>query len=274
MLANNEIGVIQPLAEISALCRQRSVTLHCDATQAVGKMPVDVDVPGGRPDELHRPQDLRAQGRRAGLHMSPGADRAAQVYSRKSMAAGSKKEVSVAAPSTCRASSASRQALDLCLDEMNTESARLAKLRNHLSDALTSNLADVRVCGPHYNQSSPENGPPLRLPNNLNVTFGNVDGEALLLAMQNLAVSSGAACTSTDSGPSHVLLALGHSEAEARSSLRFGLGRFNKPADIEFAIDRTTAAVNESAKAHQLASHRKNPLDAAKSLARFPTCRR
>jgi cysteine desulfurase len=79
----------------------------------------------------------------------------------------------------------------------------------------------------------------------LNVTFGNVDGEALLLAMQNLAVSSGAACTSTDSGPSHVLLALGHSEAEARSSLRFGLGRFNTPADIEFAIDRVTHAVNE-----------------------------
>jgi cysteine desulfurase len=75
------------------------------------------------------------------------------------------------------------------------------------------------------------------------VSFGNVDGEALLLAMGNLAVSSGAACTSTDTGPSHVLLALGLSEEAARSSLRFGLGRFNTPGDVEFASNRVVTAV-------------------------------
>jgi len=84
---------------------------------------------------------------------------------------------------------------------------------------------------------------PMRLPNNLNLSFGNVDGEALLLAMGSLAVSSGAACTSTDTGPSHVLLALGLSEAAARSSLRFGLGRFNAAADIAFAADQVVSAV-------------------------------
>ena len=83
----------------------------------------------------------------------------------------------------------------------------------------------------------------MRLPGNLNMSFGNVDGEALLLAMSNLAVSSGAACTSTDPDPSHVLRALGLSDDQARSSLRFGLGRFNTLADIEFATSRVVQAV-------------------------------
>jgi cysteine desulfurase len=85
----------------------------------------------------------------------------------------------------------------------------------------------------------------MRLPGNLNLSFGNVDGEALLLAMGNLAVSSGAACTSTDPEPSHVLRALGFTDDEARSSLRFGLGRFNTQADVDFAVERVTAAVRQ-----------------------------
>jgi cysteine desulfurase len=85
----------------------------------------------------------------------------------------------------------------------------------------------------------------MRLPGNLNVSFGDVDGEALLLAMGNLAVSSGAACTSTDTGPSHVLLALGLGEEQARSSLRFGLGRFNDDADVDFAVARVAGAVRK-----------------------------
>ncbi len=241
MLANNEIGIIQPLSEIAAICKQRGVLLHCDATQAVGKIPVDVgrlgvDLMSFTAHKIYGPKGVGAlyvRRRDPIVRLDAQITGGGQQEGRRS---GTLNVPGIVGFAT---------ALDLCLDEMSTESARLAKLRNHLGDALTSNLADVRVCGPHYNQSSPENEPPLRLPNNLNVTFGNVDGEALLLAMQNLAVSSGAACTSTDSGPSHVLLALGHSEAEARSSLRFGLGRFNTPADIEFAIDRVTAAVNE-----------------------------
>jgi cysteine desulfurase len=241
MLANNEIGIIQPLSEIAAICKQRGVPLHCDATQAVGKIPVDVgrlnvDLMSFTAHKIYGPKGVGAlyvRRRDPIVRLDAQITGGGQQEGRRSGTLNVPGIVGFA------------KALDLCLDEMSTESARLAKLRNRLGDALTSNLADVRVCGPHYNQSSPENEPPLRLPNNLNVTFGNVDGEALLLAMQNLAVSSGAACTSTDSGPSHVLLALGHSEADARSSLRFGLGRFNTPADIEFAIDRVTLAVNE-----------------------------
>jgi cysteine desulfurase len=85
----------------------------------------------------------------------------------------------------------------------------------------------------------------MRLAGNLNLSFGDVDGEALLLAIGNLAVSSGAACTSTDPGTSHVLRAIGFSEDEARSSLRFGLGRFNDAADIDFAVERVVEAVRK-----------------------------
>jgi cysteine desulfurase len=135
-------------------------------------------------------------------------------------------------------------ALRLCLDELPQEMDRLAALRNNLSATLFSQLDDVQLCGPaldsHY-----DDGTPMRLPGNLNLSFGNVDGEALLLAMGNLAVSSGAACTSTDPAPSHVLRALGFTDDEARSSLRFGLGRFNTEADIDFAAERVIGAVRQ-----------------------------
>ncbi len=111
-----------------------------------------------------------------------------------------------------------------------------------MAKALFDQLADVQLCGPALD-SRYDDGTPLRLPGNLNLSFGNVDGEALLLAMGNLAVSSGAACTSTDSQPSHVLRALGFSDDAARSSLRFGLGRFNTAADVDFAVERVVDAV-------------------------------
>ena len=113
-----------------------------------------------------------------------------------------------------------------------------------MAAALIDQLDDVQLCGPALD-SQYDDGTPLRLPGNLNVSFGNVDGEALLLAMGNLAVSSGAACTSTDPEPSHVLRALGFSDDEARSSLRFGLGRFNDAADVDFAVQRVVEAVRK-----------------------------
>jgi cysteine desulfurase len=139
------------------------------------------------------------------------------------------------------------EALSLCLNELPSETKRLATLRDNLAAALFAQLDDVQLCGPAIPVAglleAGYSGLPLRLPGNLNLSFGNVDGEALLLAMENLAVSSGAACTSTDPGPSHVLRALGFSEDAARSSLRFGLGRFNTPADVDFAIQRVAEAV-------------------------------
>jgi cysteine sulfinate desulfinase/cysteine desulfurase-like protein len=103
-------------------------------------------------------------------------------------------------------------------------------------------LDNVQLCGPALDQAYDDNVP-MRLPGNLNVSFGNVDGEALLLAMGKLAVSSGAACTSTDPEPSHVLRAIGLGDDKARSSLRFGLGRFNNAADVDFAVERVVDAV-------------------------------
>jgi cysteine desulfurase len=103
-------------------------------------------------------------------------------------------------------------------------------------------LPDIDLCGPALGTRAADDSL-LRLPHNLNVTFNNVDGEALLLAMGNLAVSSGAACTSTDSAPSHVLKAIGLSDDAARCSLRFGLGRFNTEADVNFAAERVVEAV-------------------------------
>jgi cysteine desulfurase len=133
-------------------------------------------------------------------------------------------------------------ALQICLDELGPEKERLTTLRDALAAAMFQQLDDVQLCGPAL-AACDANGLPLRLPGNLNVSFGNVDGEALLLAMGNLAVSSGAACTSTDSEPSHVLRALGFSDDQARSSLRFGLGRFNTAGDVDFAIERVVESV-------------------------------
>ena len=150
---------------------------------------------------------------------------------------------------------------------------RLATLRDRLATELFAQLDDVELCGPALDARYDE-GTPLRLPGNLNLSFGNVDGEALLLSMGNLAVSSGAACTSTDTGPSHVLLALGLGEDRARSSLRFGLGRFNSDADVE--IRRPAGGAGRGATS-PLVHHRPRFIighSGRKSLASFSPLRR
>lgn len=238
MLANNESGVIQPLADIAAVCKARGVLLHCDATQAVGKIPVDVaaldiDLMSFTAHKVYGPKGIGAlyvRRRDPIVRLEPQIVGGGQQEGRRS---GTLNVPGIVGFAT---------ALKLCLDEMPRESQRLVELRNQLAANLLAQLPDVSLCGPQL-ELRDASGQPLRLPGNLNLSFGNVDGEALLLAMVNLAVSSGAACTSTDTGPSHVLLALGLSEGDARSSLRFGLGRFNTRADVEFATSRVVQAV-------------------------------
>jgi cysteine desulfurase len=240
MLANNEIGIIQPLAEIAAACKARGVLLHCDATQAVGKIPVDVrsldvDLMSFTAHKIYGPKGIGAlyiRRRDPIVRLDPQISGGGQQEGRRSGTLNVPGIIGFAA------------ALQLCIDELPEEMLRLAALRNHLFTTLSQQLDNVQLCGPGLGETS-ANGLPLRLPGNLNVSFGNVDGEALLLAMGNLAVSSGAACTSTDPEPSHVLRALGFSDDEARSSLRFGLGRFNDAADAEFAVDRVVDAVRK-----------------------------
>ena len=130
------------------------------------------------------------------------------------------------------------RALELCLDNWENETSRLRTMRQRLHDGLQCQINGCTLNGPVLNQ------PSLRLPGNLNMQFPGVDGEALLMSMQDLAVSSGSACTSAIPEPSHVLRAIGLSEDETRSSLRFGLGRFNDCEEVDFAIQTVTEAVD------------------------------
>ncbi len=238
MLANNEIGVIHPIAEIAAACRQRGVLLHCDATQAIGKIPVNVrdlgvDLMSFSAHKLHGPKGIGALYVRQGSPMvrfTPQITGGGQQQGRRSGTLNVPGIVGFA------------KALELCEAEMASEAARLRGLRNQLFAGLQQHLDGIQLCGPQL--ESPLDHL-LRLPGNLNVACGDVDGEALLLDMKNLAVSSGATCSAHEPGPSHVLLALGLSEDLARSSLRFGLGRFNSPAEVDLALEIVTTAVKK-----------------------------
>jgi cysteine desulfurase len=238
MLANNEIGVIQPIAEIAAVCRHRGVLLHCDATQAVGKIPLNVrdlgvDLMSFSAHKIYGPKGIGALYVRQGSPMvrfTPQITGGGQQGGRRSGTLNVPGIVGFA------------KALELCEAEMAHEESRLTGLRNRLFAGLQQNITGIHLCGPQL--ESPLDHL-LRLPGNLNVAFGDVDGEALLLEMGSLAVSSGATCSSHEPGPSHVLLALGLSEDLARSSLRFGLGRFNSPAEVDMALEIVTTAVKK-----------------------------
>jgi cysteine desulfurase len=239
MLANNEIGVIQPLKEIAAICRERGVTIHCDATQAVGKIPVDVqdlgvDLMSFSAHKIYGPKGVGAlyvRQARPAVRLEPQITGGGQQDGLRSGTLNVAGIVGFA------------RALELCTQEMPAEPARLLALRNQLWKQLCTEIDNLQLCGPAFEETYDPNTA-LRLPGNLDVAFGNVDGEALLLAMGDLAVSSGAACSSTDPGPSHVLLALGMTEDLARSTLRFGLGRFNTSAEVDIAGANVGAAVN------------------------------
>ena len=238
MLANNEIGVIQQLADIAQICHARGVTLHCDATQAVGKIPVDVrqlgvDLLSFTAHKIYGPKGVGAlfvRKTRPAVRLEPQITGGGQQDGLRSGTLNVPGIVGFA------------KAIELAMAELDAEMTRLAALRNQLWERLRQRVEGVELCGPALPERTAAGGS-LRLPGNLDVAFGNVDGEALLLAMGDLAVSSGAACSSTDPSPSHVLLALGLSEDLARSTLRFGLGRFNTAAEVEIAAETVAAAV-------------------------------
>ena len=238
MLANNEIGVIHSLAEIGIICKQQEVLLHCDATQAVGKIPVDVkklnvDLLSCTAHKLYGPKGiglLYVRRRDPSVRLEPQISGGGQQKNRRG---GTLNVAGIVGFGT---------AIELCLEEMVDETKRLAGLRNRLADEICSQVTGATICGPAMDASS-RSGGPLRLAGNLNISFGDVDGQALQLEMGNLAVSSGAACTSTNPEPSHVLRAIGFDEDAARSSLRFGLGRFNTEKDVDFAASSVVKAV-------------------------------
>ena len=219
MLANNETGALHPIAAAAALCRERGVLLHCDATQAAGKVPVDVgalgvDLLSLSAHKLYGPKGVGALyvGRRKPrLRLIPILDGGGHEQGLRSGTLNVPGIVGFA------------RALEIAVAEMAAEGPRLAGLRDRLQDAIVSRLDAVTVNG------DPEH----RLPNTLNLSFAGVDGGALLVGVREAALASGSACTSADPKPSHVLLAMGRSKTLANASLRFSLGRDNTAAEVE-----------------------------------------
>lgn len=223
MLANNEIGVVQPLDEIVAACHARGIPVHCDATQAVGKIPLDlrhlpIDLLSFSAHKIYGPKGIGAlviRRQRPRIRIQPLLEGGGQEMGFRS---GTLNVPGIVGFQT---------ALEIALLELPTETIRLAKLRDELWMGLQQDHGSrVWLNGPRLDSSD------LRLPGNLNVGFQGVLGETLMLHAPELAVSSGSACTAADPAPSHVLLALQLSPEAARSSLRFGLGRFNQTEEI------------------------------------------
>jgi len=216
MLANNEVGTIQPLAEIGQICREREVLLHTDATQAVGKIPVDVgalhaDLLSLSAHKLYGPKGVGALYVRRRVRLEPLLDGGGHERGLRSGTLAVPNIVGFGA------------ACALCVQEMPDESQRCLAMRDRLSDGLIEAIDDCIRNGPTTD----------RLPGNLNLSFAHVHGEALLMALKNIAVSSGSACTSASVEPSYVLRALGVPDELAQSSIRFGLGRYNTMDEVE-----------------------------------------
>jgi cysteine desulfurase len=229
MAANNEVGTLGPLAEIGAICKERGVLFHTDAAQAIGKVPIDVlaagiDLLSISAHKIHGPKGVGA------LYVRRKNPRVAL----RPLLAGGGQERGIR-PGTLNVPGivGLGTALEIARNEMTVESQRLAALRDRLQQGFQARLADIVVNGDEER----------RLPNNLNVSFAFVEGEALLLALDGVAVSSGSACTSEKREPSHVLKAMGVSDTMAQTSLRFGLGRFNTEQEIDAVIERVAQAV-------------------------------
>jgi cysteine desulfurase len=228
MAANNETGVVQPLEEIGRLCRERGVLFHSDAVQALGRMPLDVerfnlDLASLTAHKCYGPKGCGALYVRKGVTITPLIDGGGHEQGMRSGTLNVPGIVGFG------------KACEIALKDMPEESCRIAGLRNRLRDRLTAELTDLSING------SMEH----RLPGNLNICFHNVDAETLMAAIRDVAVSSGSACNSEKIDPSHVLTALGLSDEAAGSSIRFGIGRFNSQAEIDYVAALVVEAVKK-----------------------------
>ena len=229
MAANNEIGVVQPIAEIGKLCHEKGVIFHSDATQAVGKIPIDVikqnlDLLSISAHKMYGPKGVGAlyvRRKSPRVQISPIIDGGGHE---RGMRSGTLNVPGIAGLG---------KACALCYEEMPQESVRMSGMRDRLRDRIMSNLDEVYING------SMEH----RLPQNLNISFAYVEGESLLMGINDVAVSSGSACTSATLEPSYVLKALGTGDDLAHSSIRFGLGRFNTEAEVDYVADRVVETV-------------------------------
>src|SRR5271154_2052063 len=242
MFANNEIGVIQPVAEIGKLCRERGVIFHTDATQAVGKVPIDVnkmniDVMSISAHKMYGPKGVGAlyvRRKNPRVQISAIIDGGGHE---RGMRSGTLNVAGIVGLG---------KACAIACEEMSREAVQLSGLRDRLRDRIMSRLDETYINGTMEH----------RLPGNLNISFAYVEGESLLMGINDIAVSSGSACTSATLEPSYVLKALGTGDDLAHSSIRFGIGRFNTQAEVDYVADRvvdTVARLRELSPLYEMA---------------------
>lgn len=253
MFANNEIGTIQPIAEIGALCRQRGVLFHCDAVQGLGSLPFDVeamnaDLVSLSAHKLYGPKGVGALyvRRKPRVRLAPLLDGGGQE---RSLRAGTLNVPGIVGFG---------RAAQLAVQERAADAQRLSTLRDRLRSRLEQALEGVHINGTLEH----------RLPGNLNVSFEGVDGEALMMALKDVAISSGSACSSASLEPSYVLRACGLDEELAHGSVRFGLGRSTTAEEVDLAADRVVKAVSELRAKNPLYEPRHAPASADAARAR------
>ncbi len=231
MLANNEIGTINPVKEIGKIAKEKGVLFHSDATQGVGKIPVDVqemgiDLMSFTSHKIYGPKGVGAlyvRKKAPRVRLTPIIDGGGHE---RGMRSGTLPVPLIVGFG---------KACELCEQEMPTESPRLAAVRDRLQAGIMSRLDEVYLNG----------HPTERLPHNLNISFAYVEGESMLMGLKEIALSSGSACTSATLEPSYVLRALGVGSDLAHSSIRFGLGRFNTQEEIDYTIKRIIEVVTK-----------------------------
>ncbi len=229
MTANNEIGVIQPIAEIGAIAKEKGILFHTDAVQAVGKIPFDVnalkvDLVSISAHKMYGPKGVGALYVR---RRNPRVLLAEQISGgghERGMRSGTLNVTGIVGLG---------KAAELCRQDMAKDTERLRALRDRLNQKLHENLDEIYING------STEH----RLPHNLNISFAYVEGESLLMGINDVAVSSGSACTSASLEPSYVLKALGAGDDLAHSSIRFGLGRWTTDEEVDYVVDKLTKVV-------------------------------
>jgi cysteine desulfurase len=250
MYANNEIGVVNPIAEIGKIAKEHGVLFHVDGVQAVGKIPVDVqkdniDLLAISAHKIYGPKGVGAlyvRRRNPRVQLSAIIDGGGHE---RGMRSGTLNVPGIVGLG---------KACELCQKEMAEEGARMRRLRERLKDGIFARLDEVFING------SMEH----RLPNNLNVSFAYVEGESLLMGINDVAVSSGSACTSATLEPSYVLKALGVGEDLAHTSIRFGIGRFNTEEEVDYVVNRIVEVVSRLRELSPLYEMAKEGVDLSK----------
>lgn len=229
MFANNEIGTIQPVHEIGRICNERNVLFHTDATQAIGKIPVDVikdniDLLSMTGHKFHGPKGcglLFIKNKSPKIKLTPQTHGGSQE---KGLRSGTLNVPAIAGLG---------KACEIARSEIQTEFSLLKSLRDRLQNGITSNIKEVAING----------HPVYRLPNNLNISFRGVNADSLMMAIREIAVSTGSACSSDSPETSHVLNAIGAEAELKRSTIRFGVSRFNTEEEIDFVINKLTETI-------------------------------